>query len=98
MKKRKLLFKQIIKCPNWHETICNVYEDNGYWYYECPICGIIVGLRMEGDCDEDLNFIGGKLYKNKVEKKRGFTGYNSDKIVELLKERDVKAKKGVQKT
>jgi len=89
MKKRKLLFKQIMKCPDWHETICNVYEDNGYYYYECPICGVIVGLQMDGDRDEDVNLIGGKVYRKKINKQRGFTGINCDKIMEIFREREI---------
>jgi len=90
MKIRKLLFKQIIKCPNWHETICKVYEDNGYFYYECPICGVIVGLQRDGDKKEDINFIGGKVYRNKIEKRKSFTGHNRDEIMNLFRKRKLK--------
>lgn len=72
MKQRKLLFKQIIKCPDHHETICKVYEDNGYFYYECGSCGMIVSL----DSPQKIN-----------DEEKRFTGKYCNEIIKIFDKR-----------
>jgi len=90
IKKPKLLFKQIMNCPDGHEAICNVYEDNGLNYYVCPICNMYVGLMMDGDSNIDENIIGCKVYKKEINKSMKFSGWNCNKIISLFRKREFK--------
>jgi hypothetical protein len=81
LKKRKLLFQQVITCPNHHDTICNVYTDNGYLYYECPVCKLIVGLQTDELKDTEPRSKRMKINKDIPIK---FTGNNAVQIQNIF--------------
>ena len=72
IKPRKNLGKAWIKCPDSHESFCNVYEDNGFQYYICSVCNCVVGLP---------------IYDKKTEE-YSFTGYNGGEIMKIFEQRE----------